>query len=73
MLEHRMFVGPWQSSITIKPGQNSLGQRFRVAGYPLNCRWLGDSSGFDYVAVYAPFDGTLVSKQLAALHAVPLH
>ena len=58
IVNHRLIVGPWQSSSTIKNATYALGQRFRLGSYNLN----GNNStgtGFDYTAVYAPFGGTV--------------
>ncbi len=56
LVDHRLIVGPWQSSSTVKSSAFSLGTRFRLAGYNLNGASSPDT-GFDYVSVYAPFGG----------------
>jgi len=58
IVNHRLIVGPWQSSSTIKNATYALGQRFRLGSYNLNNNSSTDT-GFDYTAVYAPFGGTV--------------
>ena len=58
IVNHRLVVGPWQSSTTIKNATYALGQRFRLGSYNLNNN-SSAGTGFDYTAVYAPFGGTV--------------
>ncbi|MEZ4250665.1 MAG: hypothetical protein R3B99_20755, partial [Polyangiales bacterium] len=58
VVNHRLIVGPWQSSSTIKSSAYALGQRFRLGSYNLNGNTSADT-GFDYTAVYAPFGGSV--------------
>lgn len=58
IVNHRLIVGPWQSSSTIKNANYALGTRFRLGAYNLNRDGTADT-GFDYASVYAPFGGTV--------------
>jgi len=58
LVDHRLIVGPWQSSSTIKSSAFGLGTRFRLAGYALNSAGSADT-GYDYASVYAPFGATV--------------
>lgn len=58
IVDHRLIVGPWQSSSTVKAATAALGTRFRLGSYNLNGVQSTDT-GFDAASVYAPFGATV--------------